>query len=98
MIVGPIPVASIGSGPRSASSSVLVSTIIIIALSHLVVISSGAVASSVFVTCSVTGVLNSTVIFLVGRERSICYFYRSSLLNSSLLIALVASTGAVAQQ
>ena len=34
-MVGPIPLASIGSGSRSASSSILVSTIIIIALSHL---------------------------------------------------------------
>ena len=36
-MIGPIPVASIGSGSRSASPSVLVSTIVIIvSLTHLV--------------------------------------------------------------
>ena len=46
MIVGPIPVASIGSGSRSASYPILVSTIIIIvSLSHLV--ATGAISSTV---------------------------------------------------
>ena len=43
-MIGPIPVASIGSGSRSASSSVLVSNIVVVALSHLDVVPTGAIA------------------------------------------------------
>ena len=70
-MIGPIPVASIGSGSRSASSSVLVSTIIIIALSHLV----GAIRLGVLLERSRS--LSSSSSVLVVRDRSIssCYYW-----------------------
>ena len=53
-MVGPTPVASIGSGSRSASSSVLVSTIVILALSHLVATDLMVSTSSVLVVLGFT--------------------------------------------